>query len=59
MNGEAPKPDIVSETIKDNETWNTCPKCGYSWKDDIATPGLIHRTRLCAKCSEETKTGRL
>ena len=33
-----------------NETWNDCPACGHAWKDVIATPGLIHRTRLCTEC---------
>jgi len=42
--------DIKSDKIKDNETWNTCPKCERSWKDYIPTPGLIHRTRLCQEC---------
>lgn len=42
-------PDIMAP-IKDNETWNDCPECGKSWKDNIPTPGLLHRTRLCEKC---------
>jgi hypothetical protein len=42
--------DITAPNMKNNETWNTCPECGKSWKDDISTPGLLHRTRLCDKC---------
>jgi len=34
------------------ETWNTCPDCGYTWKDETATPGLVHRTRLCRLCAD-------
>lgn len=52
------KPDVTSDTIKDNETWNDCPKCGKSWKDIQATPGLIHRTRLCARCTMKNEHGR-
>lgn len=32
------------------ETWNTCPDCGRRWKDLVATPGLLHRTRRCPPC---------
>ena len=41
---------VESNIIKDNDTWNTCPKCYKDWKDEIATPGLLHRTKLCDKC---------
>lgn len=34
------------------ETWNDCPHCKKSWKDEIPTPGLIHRTRYCDECKE-------
>ena len=44
------KPDITSSTIRNNETWNDCPKCGLAWKDKISTLGVIHRTRLCDNC---------
>jgi hypothetical protein len=43
--------DIVSPSMKDNETWNDCPDCGKSWKDETPTPGLIHRTRQCYDCA--------
>jgi nitrous oxide reductase accessory protein NosL len=43
--------DIVAPNMKDNETWNDCPDCGNSWKDVIPTPGLIHRTKRCARCT--------
>ena len=43
-------PDITLPTMTDNQTWNTCPSCGVNWKDEKATPGLLHRTRLCEKC---------
>lgn len=52
------QPDVISEVIKDNDTWNDCPKCGNSWKDEIATPGLIHRTRICARCIMKAEHGR-
>jgi hypothetical protein len=42
--------DIMSDSIKDNQTWNSCPFCGKDWKDEIATPGLIHRTVACSEC---------
>ena len=45
------KKDITAP-MKDNQTWNTCPKCGHEWCDEVATPGLIHRTRLCDMCKE-------
>ena len=41
---------VVSSIIRDNETWNTCPKCLRDWKDETRTPGLLHRTRICASC---------
>ena len=41
---------IMSDKIKDNETWNTCYGCNKSWRDDIPIPGLIHRTVLCKSC---------
>lgn len=41
---------ITSPSMKNNETWNDCPVCGYAWKDDVATPGVIHRTKLCERC---------
>jgi hypothetical protein len=44
--------DITSIWIFDNDTWNDCPKCGKFWKDRIATPGLIHKTRLCDECKK-------
>ncbi len=44
--------DITSSKITDNQTWNTCPSCGLNWHDEVATPGLIHRTRLCYGCQE-------
>lgn len=47
--------DVTHPDIKDNETWNTCPGCNHSWKDDIATPGIIHRTRKCKFCTRRTK----
>lgn len=50
-------PDVIAD-ITDNETWNTCPSCGHDWKDEVATPGLIHRTRLCARCVMRTEHGR-
>jgi protein-arginine kinase activator protein McsA len=43
-------PPDIRAPITNNETWNDCPRCHKSWKDDIATPGLLHRTRYCAEC---------
>lgn len=42
--------EIVVPEMNDNETWNTCPTCLKDWKDKVATPGLIHRTRACDDC---------
>lgn len=42
----------IEAPILDNQTWNSCPRCGHSWKDEEATPGLLHRTRLCANCAD-------
>ena len=33
-------------------TSNTCPECGGKWRDEIATPGVQHRTRLCIVCAD-------
>ena len=44
------KSDVTCEKIDDNETWNTCPECKTSWKDEIPIQGLLHRTRLCETC---------
>lgn len=44
---------VTSDRIKNNETWNTCPKCLKDWKDPIPTPGLLHRTRTCKECQEK------
>jgi len=46
-----PPKDIVA-SMTDNETWNDCPRCGKTWKDEKPTPGLIHRTRYCDNCKE-------
>lgn len=35
-----------------HETWNTCPDCGQKWRDPEPTPGILHRTRVCAICWE-------
>lgn len=44
-------PEDITTTVINLETWNDCPKCGKAWKDKIPTPGLLHRTRLCDRCS--------
>lgn len=49
------EPDIKSEEIKDNQTWNTCPDCHLSWETKPSIPGLIHRTRLCHNCATKKK----
>lgn len=54
MRRKHPK-DIIVKTMTDNETWNDCPRCGKSWKDETPTPGLIHRTRYCNSCKEVMK----
>jgi hypothetical protein len=46
-------PDVIVPTMKDNQTWNDCPKCGKAWPDEFATPGVIHRTRLCDDCAKK------
>lgn len=38
-----------------HETANTCPMCGDQWTDAVPTPGLLHRTRLCARCGAEAR----
>ena len=50
------KGDITSETIKDNDTWNECPDCRATWKDMVATPGIIYRFKLCRRCSDKTNS---
>lgn len=47
--------DIVAPQMTSNETWNDCPDCGKAWKDEVSTPGLIHRTRLCNECYKKRK----
>jgi hypothetical protein len=42
----------ITAPIVDHQTWNTCPDCGRGWPDPTPTPGLLHRTRLCASCAE-------
>jgi hypothetical protein len=49
--------DVISKSIKDNETWNSCPECKKDWKDIVATPGIIHRIRLCARCIMKAEHG--
>lgn len=49
------QPDVKCEQIRDNETWNTCPDCGKEWKDEVATPGLLHRTRRCDDFQKQDK----
>lgn len=36
-------------------TWNTCPECGRRWKDEIATPGVLHRTQICKPCQHRAE----
>ena len=41
------------EALNDHfQTWNTCPDCGSRWRDDVPTPGLLHRTQLCDHCAD-------
>lgn len=44
--------DVTSDNMTTMETWNDCPKCQKAWKDEVATPGIIHRTRYCTTCKE-------
>lgn len=44
---------LVGVTPVADETWNTCPDCGKRWRDEVPTPGLIHRTRLCSSCQPD------
>lgn len=50
--------DEIRAPMTDNETWNNCPVCGFTWKDKIPTPGLIHRTQHCNRCSNDSKKPR-
>ncbi len=43
----------ITAPVGDNETWNDCPYCKASWKDEISIPGLLHRTRLCHECKDK------
>jgi len=42
--------EIRCEHIIDNHTWNTCPMCGRSWKDEQSTPTLLHKVTVCKDC---------
>lgn len=48
--------EITSSKITDNQTWNDCPNCMKCWPDKVATPGIIHRTRLCDACKKTNRT---
>jgi len=48
--------DDLLQTGPRYETANTCPACGDQWTDAIPTPGLLHRTRLCARCGTAGRT---
>src|SRR5262245_38313178 len=48
--------EVRSDKTTDNQTWNDCPRCRKTWKDEIPTPGLIHRTRLCEECRNENES---
>lgn len=52
--GRKPIEVIYSSNIADNETWNTCSKCGKNWRDKANIPGLIHRTTVCTDCARPT-----
>lgn len=45
----------ITAPITDNDTWNSCPECGKSWKDETPTRGLLHRTRLCEPCAKKIR----
>lgn len=49
----AHSPREVRAPMTDNQTSNSCPDCGKQWLDEIPTPGIIHRTRLCKECIKE------
>ncbi len=42
--------ELIHAPMTDNETWNSCPMCGHTWKDNVPTPRLLHRVRICDKC---------
>jgi GMP synthase-like glutamine amidotransferase len=48
----SPVTSIKADTL---DTWNTCPQCNLSWKEDIKIPGIIHRTTLCNSCAFNLK----
>lgn len=58
MPKKLPSKGDVEAGMQDNETWNTCPSCNHSWKDKVATPGLLHRTRLCENCRVKVENRR-
>jgi len=43
----------ITAPVSDNETWNNCPNCKAEWKDEVSTPGLLHRTKLCVFCKNK------
>ena len=47
--------DIVSEKMKDNDTWTSCSACGKTWKEPKATPGVIHRFTVCGVCKKNER----
>lgn len=47
--------DIIAPSMINNDTWNTCPKCGTYWQSD-SVPGLLHRTRTCVNCLDSDRS---
>ena len=43
------------DAVHDAETWNTCPECFNRWKETVAIPGVVHRTKVCVLCAARLK----
>jgi hypothetical protein len=48
MKMQLPHPDRLPPG--GHQTWNVCPSWGHTWVDPVPTPGVVHRTTLCAIC---------
>lgn len=49
--------DVIKSALGSSlETWNDCVVCGKVWRDDIPTPGVLHRTVVCKECEKRDES---